>query len=156
MAIRTQFWQTMILAAAGTALLGAPAHAAPKVALGSAVYVEKAQGDDVRRLEPASQLSRGDRVVTIVTWRRLGGPNGGNGGGFTVTNPLPRSVYFQRSANDDEEVSADGGRSWGRIGALRYGARLATPEDVTHLRWRVTADRAAAGRGQIAYSGIVR
>ena len=44
----------------------------------------------------------------------------------------------------------------GRIGTLRYGMRLATPEDVTHVRWRVPADHAAAGRGQIAYSGIVR
>ena len=151
MAIRNSDWHSLALAAAGTTLLAGPAYAGPAVALGGAVYVEKAEPGNVRRLEPASQLVRGDRVVTIVTWQRLGGD-----GGFTVTNPLPRSVYYQRSANNDEEVSVDGGRSWGRIGALRYGARLATPEDVTHVRWRVTASRAAAGRGQIAYSGIVR
>ena len=151
MAIRNSDWHSLALAAAGTTLLAGPAYAGPAVALGGAVYVEKVEPGNVRRLEPASQLVRGDRVVTIVTWQRLGGD-----GGFTVTNPLPRSVYYQRSANNDEEVSVDGGRSWGRIGALRYGARLATPEDVTHVRWRVTATRAAAGRGQIAYSGIVR
>ena len=151
MANHTVTWASLALASASSIALAGPAHAGPVVALGSAVYVEKAQQGNVRRLEPASQLVRGDRVVTIVSWQRLGGD-----GGFTVTNPLPRSVYYQRSADDDEEVSVDSGRSWGKIGDLRYGARLATPEDVTHVRWRVPADRAAAGRGQIAYSGIVR
>jgi hypothetical protein len=146
-AIRNLVWFSF----AAAALPVAPAHAAPKVALDSAVFVERAGSGNVRSLEPAGQLSRGDRVVTIVTWQRLDGE-----GSFTVTNPLPRSVYFQRSANADEEVSVDGGRSWGRIGMLRYGARLATPEDVTHVRWRVPAHQTAAGRGQIAYSGIVR
>ena len=151
MANYTSAWTSLALAAVSTMALAGQALAAPVVALGSAVYVEKGQPGNVRRLEPASQLVRGDRVVTIVTWQRLGGD-----GGFTVTNPMPRSVYYQGSADDDEQVSVDGGRSWGRIGDLHYGARLATPEDVTHVRWRVPADRAAEGRGQIAYSGIVR
>lgn len=155
MAFRTFDWHSLALTAVSSTLLAGPANAAPAIALDSAVYVEREQPGNIRRLEPANQLSRGDRIIMIVTWQRLDGP-GGNGGGFVVTNPLPRSVYFQRSANGDEEVSADGGRSWGRIGTLRYGMRLATPEDVTHVRWRVPADHAAAGRGQIAYSGIVR
>ncbi|MDE2596319.1 MAG: hypothetical protein KGL44_05500 [Sphingomonadales bacterium] len=134
--------------------LAMPALAAPAVTLDSAVFVERTQNRDgnlVRSLETASRFNRGDRVVTVVTWYRLGGS-----GGFTVTNPLPRGVAWQRSAEDDEEVSVDGGRSWGRIGSLRLGDRLATPEDVTHVRWHVPADRAADGRGRIAYSAIVR
>ncbi len=76
--------------------------------------------------------------------------------GFTLINPLPRAIAYQASARDDEQVSVDGGRSWGRIGDLRLGARTATPEDVTHVRWRVPASSAASGSGRIAYSGIVR
>ncbi|MGE3691329.1 MAG: hypothetical protein AB7F98_08115 [Novosphingobium sp.] len=131
--------------------IGSAAGANQPVSLDSAVYVEHVKPGDVRRLEPASRLGRGDRVVTVLTWRR------GNGiGGFTVTNPLPRAIAYQASASDDTEVSADGGRTWGRLGMLRYGTRLATPEDVTHVRWRIPADSAARGTGQIAYSGIVR
>ena len=129
----------------------APAHANPLVALDSAVFVERDVPDAGRMLEPAARLARGDRVVYVVSWTRMGGQ-----GGFVVTNPLPRSVAFQGSANGDEEVSVDGGRNWGKLGALRVGERLATAEDVTHVRWRVAPATAARGAGSITYSGIVR
>lgn len=129
----------------GAALAEAP------VALDSAVFVERLSENNVRSLEPATRLNRGDRVVTVVSWQRFGRASAPNG--FTLVNPLPRAIAYQASAREQEEVSVDGGRSWGRIGALRIGSRLATPEDVTHVRWRLPA---TAGSGRIAYSGIVR
>jgi hypothetical protein len=133
--------------------LGAPALAlaAPLVSLDSAVFVERVKPGAVRLLEPARELRRGDRLVYVVSWQRHGGD-----GGFTLTNPLPRTVYYQRSASGDEEVSVDGGRRWGKLEELRVGARIATPEDVTHLRWRVAPNQAARGTGRITYSAIVR
>ena len=128
-----------------------PVLAQAPVALDSAVFVERLTANNVRSLEPASRLNRGDRVVTVLSWQRLGRPSGSNG--FTLVNPLPRAIAYQASAHDSEEVSVDGGRSWGVIGSLRYGSRLATPEDVTHVRWRLPASE---GSGRIAYSGIVR
>ena len=139
------------ISAAGLGCIAVPALAAPAISLDSAVYVERVEPGNLRRLEPASRLSRGDRVVTIVSWQRMGGD-----GGFTVINPLPRAVAYQASARADEQVSADGGHSWGTLGALRIGIRLATPEDDTHIRWRIPAGHALAGSGHIAYSGIVR
>ena len=140
------------LAAALPGLAIAPtASGQPHVATESAVYVERSETGNSRSLEPADRLSRGDRVVTIVTWYRMGGY-----GDFTITNPLPRSIAYQGSARDNQEVSVDGGRSWGRLGELLIGSRVATPEDVTHMRWRVPASSATRGRGQLVYSGIVR
>ena len=136
------------------ALAAVPAAAKTSVSVESAVFVERQQIGNIRRLEPAQRLSRGDRVVTVVTWQRLQ-PSAGNGS-FTVTNPLPRAIAYQDSASDNEEVSVDGGHSWGKLGMLRRGARTATPEDVTHIRWRVASGPTMKGRGQIAYSGIVR
>jgi hypothetical protein len=133
--------------------LAAPviATAAPLVALDSDVFIERFVPNKGRLLQPASALKRGDRVVYIVSWTRMGGA-----GGFTVTNPLPRQVYFQGSADGREEVSVDGGRTWGKLDLLRVGSRLATAEDVTHVRWKVPATEAARGTGQITYSAIVR
>ncbi len=142
---------TAFAACALAAAAPAIAFAAPAITIDSAIFVERTRADNgalVRSLEPASQLRRGDRVVTVVTWHHLGGERD-----FTVTNPLPRQLAYQASASGEEEVSIDGGRTWGRIGQLRMGNRLATAEDVTHVRWRV---QPARGRGQIAYSGIVR
>ena len=127
------------------------ASASPSVATDSAVFVERLAPGNVRHLEPADHLIRGDRIITVVTWYRMGGD-----GGFVITNPMPRAITYQESAHRDEEVSIDGGRSWGRLGALRIGTRLASPEDVTHVRWRIAPGHAARGRGHIAYSGIVR
>jgi hypothetical protein len=147
--------------AAGTAALLAAIAAtqagatAPRIATESAVFVERVQPGNVRHLEPAERLSRGERVVTIVSWYRLS-EGGGPDGSFIITNPMPRAIAFQDSAREDAEVSVDGGRNWGKLGILRIGARLASPEDVTHLRWRIAPGHAAQGSGHIAYSGIVR
>ena len=123
-----------------------PALAAPGVLLASDVFVEHS-GDSGRVVERAGRLHPGDRVVTVLTWRRTGG------GQFTLTNPLPRALQFEDSASDAQEVSVDGGRSWGRLGSLRVGNRVASPEDVTHIRWRILTP---APEGRIAYSAIVR
>ncbi len=144
-------WLLALAVPASAHAAPALAHAAPAVALDSAVFVERNLPDKGRRLEPARSLTPGDRLVYVVNWHRLGG-----NGGFVVTNPLPRTVYFQGSANGDEEISVDGGRSWGRLAGLRIGNRFATPEDVTHVRWRVAPITAAKGSGRIAYSAIVR
>lgn len=129
-------------------LLTAPALAQPVIAVDSTAYVERDGPTNARALAPARELAPGDRVVYLVRWVRKGGD-----GMFTVTNPLPRTVAFQASADGDEQVSVDGGRSWGKLGTLRIGDRLATPEDVTHVRWRIASPQAS---GQIAYSAIVR
>ncbi|EJU10290.1 hypothetical protein NRB_45470 [Novosphingobium sp. 11B] len=131
--------------------LSAEARSPSAVATDSAVFVERVDALNGRRLEPASMLTRGDRVVTVVTWRRMRGT-----GGFVLTNPLPARLAYQRSASDMQEVSVDGGRSWGRLEAMRVDGRQATPEDVTHVRWRIPASYAALGQGRIAYAGVVR
>lgn len=125
----------------------AASAAASNVALDSSVFVERTRAES-RILEPARELAPGDRVVTVVTWRRSA-----PGGQFTVANALPRGLYYQGSASETEEVSIDGGRTWGKLGSMRTSGRFATAEDVTHVRWRVQSSDAS---GRIAYSAIVR
>ena len=152
------------LALAAATLLGStPLHAGPqgsaeRVALAHSVFVERAipaaDGRMARVLEPARTLRRGDRLVYIVAWKATRSDR------FTITNPLPRSVSYQRSADGREEVSTDSGRTWGQLAALRVhdndGWRNASAEDVTHVRWRVPKQLALAGSGRLTFSGIVR
>jgi hypothetical protein len=90
------------LACALALAVPAIAVATPLVALDSAVFVERVVPNKGRLLQPAGTLKRGDRVVYVVSWYRMGGQ-----GGFTVTNPLPRKVYFPaRSALSGVSISA--------------------------------------------------
>lgn len=123
------------------------------VALDTSVFVERthlAPTGPVQTLEPARGLRPGDRVVTLLTWYRLGGS-----GGFVVTNALPATLAYQ-PGDRDEDVSIDGGRSWGHLDMLRIGRRGAMAQDVTHVRWHVSPAQAMAGSGRIAYAGVVR
>ena len=147
------------IAAATAAMTPIAAHASSPVQLASDVFVERFAplpgGGMARTLERANRLHPGDHVVFVVNWKAA--PRGD----FTVTNPMPRTVAFQSSADGAEDVSIDGGRSWGQLTDLRVReadgrVRQATPEDVTHLRWRVPGASAARGAGTMTYRGIVR
>ncbi len=124
-----------------------------------AVYVERlsetSNGRSTRAIEPATSLRTGDKVVLLVEWNAAADARE-----LTVASAVPRTLAFQRSSKDSLEVSVDGGRNWGQLGTLRVqdgdGIRLVSPEDVTHVRWRVPAREMAAGRNRITYSAIVR
>lgn len=122
------------------------AHAQGTVDIDRSVYVERTR-EGVRALEPASTLRPGDKVVLVLRWRTDKAAKG-----FTVESAVPRTLAFQRAGSDAVEVSTDGGRNWGELGALRMGQRFASAEDVTHLRLRV----AGAASGRMTYSAIVR
>ena len=153
--------RSSVLGIGGAVSLASPltAQAADTVRFASDVFIERfvsaPGGRTSRILERADRLRPGDRVIFVVNWTA---PRGGE---FTVTNPLPRAVSFQRSVDGAEEVSIDGGRTWGSLDELAIrepdgSARTASPEDVTHLRWRVPGQMALRGSGQLTYRGVVR
>lgn len=127
-------------------LAASPAIAEGAVDIDRAVYVERSN-EGVRALEPATTLRPGDKVVLVVEWRA-----DSRGRQFTVQSAVPRALAFQRAGHDAVEVSADGGRRWGELGSLKLGGRLASAEDVTHLRLRVAGER----RGRMTFSAVVR
>ena len=156
---KTVMTTLVVGAATSAAMLPVAAHAAGQVQFASDVFIERFQpasgGRVARVLERADQLHQGDRVIFVVNWKAS------RDGPFTVTNPLPRAIAFESTANGEEEVSVDGGRSWGALEALSVRAsngrwRSAVPEDVTHLRWRVPAPLALLRTGQMTYRGVVR
>jgi hypothetical protein len=145
--------------ATGAAIVPVGAHAAGNVQFASDVFIERFQpapgGRTARVLERADQLRPGDRVIFVVNW------SGRKDTGFTVTNPLPRTIAFAGATEETQEVSVDGGRTWGALEALLVRdangrPRPAQAEDVTHLRWRIPAPQALSGTGQMTWRGVVR
>jgi uncharacterized repeat protein (TIGR01451 family) len=138
------------------------AQASGDVRTKASIFVERveAQATGARRirLEPAHQVSPGERLIYVVEYRNTGKRPVQ---GFTVTNPLPRTVRLDETMDGSELVSIDGGRSWGTLSDLRVslgdaGWRPANPDDVTHLRWRV-GDRLMQGETRrVTFRAIVR
>jgi hypothetical protein len=120
------------------ALLAAIPASAQQVAVDSAVYRERVDNGE-RRIEPVARLTRGDRVVTILTW------DAPRGGSYTVVSAVPAGLILQSASNSGLEVSTDGRRTWRRL-----ADPSAIPRGTTHLRWRV------GGEGRLSYRAVVR
>jgi hypothetical protein len=120
------------------ALLAAlPTHA-QGVAIDSAVYRETG-GDGVTQVEPATRLTRGDRIVAVLRWAA---PMNGT---YTVVSAVPTHLMLQSTSYPGLEVSTDGGRSWRHLADPD-----AIPAGTTHLRWQV------GGEGRLSYRAVVR
>jgi len=120
------------------ALLAAIPANAQDVAVDSAVYVERVNQGRTQ-IEPATRLSSGDRIVTIVRW------DAPRSGSYTVTSPVPAGLALLSASQPGLEVSTDGGRSWRRLGDPDR-----IPRGITHLRWQVGGD------GRLSYRAVVR
>ena len=121
------------------AWLAAIPATAQDVTIDSAVYRERVD-DGGTRIEPADRLTRGDRVVTILSWDA---PS--QRGSYTVTSAVPAGLALQSASHPGVEVSTDGGRTWRRLTDPDTA-----PRDTTHLRWRV------GGEGRLSYRAVVR
>ena len=145
-----------IFGAAIAMACAAPLLAGGTIELTRSVFHERIGDSGAgRTVVPARELRKGDNVILVVRWNSKERRQA-----FNVSAAIPSTLTYRASSVDDQTVSIDGGKSWGRLDALvvRDGAgkRFASPEDVTHLRWRIGAREAARGSGQLTYSAIVR
>jgi hypothetical protein len=116
-----------------------PLKAQNPVEVDTAIFVERS-GERGLRVEPAERLMRGDRVVTVLSWRA---PQRAS---YTITSAVPRGLTLESTSRLDLEVSTDGGRRWH---PLVETERL--PHGITHLRWQ-----AERGDGRLSYRAVVR
>jgi uncharacterized repeat protein (TIGR01451 family) len=149
-----------LLTILGLAALPGAAGAASKVSLASDVFVERVEQDAEGRaktvLAPPREVSAGDRLVFVLSYRN-GGAEAASG--LVITNPVPDSVAFAEA--EGAEVSVDGGRTWGALAALSVigpdgRTRPAAAGDVTHVRWRVQDVIGAGQTGKLSYRAIAR
>ena len=140
----------------------APVSAQGPLSVTSTAMVEiKTQGADGTTkvsLAPARRVVPGDRLTFVVTYRNTGGAALSD---LAIVNPVPDAVAFRAAANGSPapEVSVDG-RIFAPLATLRVtgpeGTRAATPDDVTHVRWRLARLLTAGGEGRLAYQAVLK
>jgi uncharacterized repeat protein (TIGR01451 family) len=119
--------------------------------------VTDADGKERTELVDPTTIVPGDRLVFGTDYANKGADAVTN---FTVTNPLPAAVRLSPDADPGLELSVDGGKTWGVLGALAIAnsdgtTRPATHADVTHVRW-VLASIAPGASGRLTYPAIIR
>lgn len=140
----------------------AAAMAAQDVTLSSEIFLEKTVKDangqaKIVREKPAL-VTPGDKLVIVLSYKNQSAQPAT---GFTVTNPVPAAVAFAGAEGAGAQVSVDGGKSWGQLGALQVAqadgtSRAAAPADVTHIRWNFAQPIAAGSGGQLSFRGTVK
>ncbi len=146
--------------AAAAAPVSAPAPTVSPVTLKGDVMLETTvteNGVSTVQLSEPKVVTPGDHLIFTTRYHNESAQAVTN---FVVTNPLPSAVALSSEGSDGTEVSVDGGKTWGLLGALKVtgsegGERTAAAGDVTHIRWTIPKIAPGAS-GEVQYHGIVR
>jgi uncharacterized repeat protein (TIGR01451 family) len=166
--MKVSFFRNSVAGALAALLMVGPAFAAAQstsvpaspVSLKGDVKLEKTVTENgkssVQLLEPKVVVP-GDHLLFTTRYHNDGAQAVTN---FVVTNPLPSAVLLAPDETAANEVSVDGGKTWGLLAALKVsdgkgGTRAAAPGDVTHVRWTIAAIAPGAA-GEVEYHAIVR
>lgn len=129
--------------------------------LDSRTFVERVQTDingrPRRTIANAERAMSGDQLIVVVDWRHEGSRTAH---GLTVVRQVPRGTLLDPT-DPAMQASVDGGAHWGRLDQLWLptplgGVRRATPEDITHIRWRLPDSVAPGQSGRLTYRAQVR
>ena len=133
-----------------------------QVQLDSHVFLEKtvsdANGRSSVKLEEPAKVVPGDKLLFTIRYANNSGKAADN---FVVTNPIPGAVEFAGDESAGAEVSVDGGKTFGRLAALKVSGadsklRAAVPADVTHLRWKFAKPIGAGAAETLKFHAIVK
>lgn len=158
----TRFIAATAFAVCVSPVLTSPAYASGPLEVASKVLVEARQrapdGTTQVALVPANRVVPGDHVVYVLTYRNTGAQPLAD---IVFANPLPRSLAYRAPAQGSvaPELSVDG-KTYGTLASLSVrdagGVRAATPDDVTHIRWRLARPLAAGAQGQFAFQAVLK
>lgn len=144
-------------------VLASPALAAGPLQVTAKVLTEQktraADGSVRVALVPARKVVPGDRVIFVLAYRNTGSQPIGN---VVLDNPVPTAIAYRGPSQSSAapEVSVDG-KTYGPLAALRVrladgATRAAAPDDVTHVRWRLSDTVAAGAQGQLSFQAILK
>lgn len=156
-------YKCLCVVAVAAAIHVSPARAAGPLQVESRVLTEqktRAPDGTVRvALVPARRIVPGDRVTFVLAYRNTGTQPIGN---VVLDNPVPKGIAYRAPAATSAapDLSVDG-KTYGPLASLRVATatgttRAATPNDVTHVRWRLERPITAGAQGQLAFDAVLR
>jgi uncharacterized repeat protein (TIGR01451 family) len=155
-----------IAAAAATLLYAAAAAAQGTLQLTNEVFQEVAttgaDGKKTVKRVPAASVVPGTEVIYVVTYRNVGKQPADN---VVVTNPVPKELVLKSESTAvpgaTVEYSADGGKNFGALAALRVSGadgkpRAAQAADVTHVRWKLAKSVKPGEQGSVSLRAVLK
>lgn len=160
----TPFWLLLLVL-----LVTTPAHAAPQIIIESRIeerQVVVADGREEVRYVATEATTPGNILRFTLTYHNTGDKVATD---VIVDNPIPNgTTYLNNSASTgvgmQTSFSIDGGKSYHEAGQLTYESplpngsaetRLASPEQYTHIRWRL-ATVPAGTAGAVSFEALVK
>jgi uncharacterized repeat protein (TIGR01451 family) len=146
------------------AALPLSALAAVKLDLKTEAFKEVEQtGKDGKKTKVMVELKKatpGDKVIYVITYHNIGTQAAEN---VRLDNPVPKGLIYEpgseQGAGARFEVSVDGGKHFGQLEALKIVAdgqtRAAKAEDVTNVRWTLTAPVKPEMQGSVSYRALL-
>nr|WP_070961059.1 DUF11 domain-containing protein [Hyphomonas sp. Mor2] len=152
----------LALAVVGTSSLSAFANG-----LTAEQVVERAEvsldagGNEIRTYTLAEDVAPGDEVRYTLTYENLGDTAAED---VSLVMPVPSEVTYIEAtatgAGNEPLFSADGGNTFAPRTALMSVAsdqqRLATSEEITHIKWAFAEPIAPASNGTISFSAVLK
>jgi len=150
------------LALAGTSSLPALANGltAEQMVERATVTVD-ATGQEIRTYAVAEEVAPGDEVRYSLAYANASATAAED---VSLVMPVPAEVtYIEASATgnpDDILYSADGGQSFAKRTTLTLGEgaqeRLATADEITHIKWAFSDPIAPSSAGTISFSAVLK
>ena len=151
-----------LLAAAPLALAPAFASMTARQTVEKEIVTVAADGRETVKRLPADKVTPGETVVYAIKYRNDGAAPAAD---IVLVMPVPKEVAYVEGSVAGEETasvsfSADGGETYvarGRLTVVEGGeARPARGDEITHIKWTLTAPVAAKAEGEVSYKAVLR
>lgn len=120
-----------------------------------------ADGVESRSFSPATDVEPGEQVRYSLAYTNEGGDAAEN---VSLVMPVPTAVtYVEASvlgASNDVLFSIDAGQTYAARESLMIGegdfARLATADEITHIKWAFSDPIAPTSSGKISFEAVLK
>lgn len=151
-----------LLAAAPLTFGAAEASMSARQVVEKETVVTAANGERTVKRLPADKVTPGETVVYSIRYKNDGA---GPAGDIVLVMPVPKEVAYVEGSvagvdSANVSFSADGGETYvarGRLTVVEGGEpRPARGDEITHIKWTLTAPVAPKAEGEVSYKAVLR